>query len=94
MIGQLEANNHVALSHKNDFKTNTGQSAPKAKKPPVAFNEEDLCQSEFLQDEDWIRKMEAEWQQTNDINRLILRDEALAKEARLAITSKAPLLSL
>ena len=41
-----------------------------------------------------MRKMEQEWQQANDINRLIARDEALAKEARLAMTSKGPLLSL
>ena len=38
--------------------------------------------------------MEAEWQKANEINRLIARDEALATEARLAITSKNPLLSL
>ena len=41
----------------------------------MAFNEEDLCgQTEFLQlqnEEDWMRKMEAEWQQTSDINKLI-----------------------
>ena len=38
--------------------------------------------------------MEAEWQKANEINRLIARDEALATEARLAITSKNPLMSV
>ena len=38
--------------------------------------------------------MEAEWQKANEINRLIARDEALATEARLAITAKNPLMSL
>ena len=38
--------------------------------------------------------MEAEWQKAHEINRLIARDEALATEARLAITSKNPLMSV
>ena len=70
----------------------TGQTAPKAKKPPVAFNEEDLAQSEFMTDDDWMNKIEAEWQQ-NKINRMIARDEAMAREARFAITAKGPLFS-
>ena len=76
---------------------NTGQNAPKAKKPPVAFNEEDLYDDSGPADgsnEAWMRKMEKEWRQANDINRMIARDEALAKEARLAMTSKGPLCAL
>ena len=37
-----------------------------------------------------MRKMEQEWAQTNHINKLIAQ-EALAKESRFAITSKAPM---
>jgi len=72
-----------------------GQTAPKAKKPPVAFNEEDLAASEFHLDDDWMKKIEAEWQ-LNELNRLsnfrsekgLMGAEALVKEGRFAITGK------
>lgn len=74
----------------NGLGQTNGQCAPKAKKPPVAFNEEDL--EDESDNADWMRKMEAEWikEQTKDINKLIAQ-ESLAKESRFAITSKGPL---
>ena len=73
-MNQLE-NNHAVLTHNSAYIINTGQNAPKAKKPPVAFNEEDLYDD--LQpggdadgsNDAWMRKMEQEWQQANDINK-------------------------
>lgn len=49
----------------------TGQTAPKAKKQHVEFKEEDLASSEFNNDEDWMKKIEAEWRRLENNNRLI-----------------------
>ena len=58
--------------------TGTGQTAPKAKKLK-GLNErlaaEGAGMSEDMEGEDWMKKMEAEWQHTNDINRLIAKEE-------------------
>ena len=61
----LEAHGHGVLSHNSaNIISGTSQNAPKAKKPPVAFKEADLAQSDFLHDadDDLIQKMENEWQ--------------------------------
>ena len=66
----------------------------------MAFNEEDLASSDFQNDEDWMKKIEAEWQH-HEINRLsnfrseegLMATEALGKEVAFGGTLKGPLLS-
>lgn len=68
--------------------TGTGQTAPKAKKlkglnerlaaEGAGMSEDmegDYSKFPHFQGEDWMKKMEAEWQHTNDINRLIAKEE-------------------
>ena len=60
-MNMLQPNTHAALANNSGgggYIALGGQHAPKAKKPPVAFNEEDLDEES---ENDWIRKMEAEW---------------------------------
>ena len=60
---RIEQGAHGALSHNSGgyvLGQTAGQNAPKAKKPPVAFNEEDLADDD-TENEEWMRKMEQEW---------------------------------
>ena len=80
--------------------TSGGQTAPKAKKLGKNLNERLAAEgaggagSDDIVDDDWMRKMEAEWQHANNINKLIAKEEQMKREARFAITAKGPILSM